>query len=240
MEYPRLSLSTLFPWEKVHHWTRILTFRLDWLTSHLHCPQYFLKCLTLGLLLSWWLYTLVLGFHLLWWLYTVFHWILYRPPKVSSGHTGFLVFVKVFTKKKKSNDSSLGRHSPTNSTKLLPFIHSENVHKASSRDFWTEIQNPLIQNLSTAIQVTYSSLGNEQKANFQIGKTGMTFKQLMNDLWITLIVHPCFLALLLLAWCLCYFSVSCVCCMACLQHWITDNFLASTFHFTTWTHTTSG
>lgn len=162
MEYPRLSLSTLFPWEKVHHWTRILTFRLDWLTSHVHCPQYFLKCLTLGLLLSWWLYTLVLGFHLLWWLYTVFHWILYRPPKVSSGHMGFLVFVKVFTKKKKSNDSSLGRHSSTNSTKLLPFIHSENVHKASSRDFWTEIQNPLTQNLSTAIQVTYSSLGNEK------------------------------------------------------------------------------
>lgn len=92
----------LFPWEKVHHWTRILTFWLDWLTSHLHCPQYFLKCLTLGLLLSWWLYILVLGFHLLWWLYTVFHWILYRPPKVSSGHTGFLVFVKVFTKKKKA------------------------------------------------------------------------------------------------------------------------------------------
>lgn len=98
VKYPSLSLSTLFPWDKVHHWTRILTFWLDWLTSHLHCPQSFLKCLTLEPLLPWWLCTLVLWFHLLWWLYSVFHWILYRPPKVSSGHTGILVFVDDFTK----------------------------------------------------------------------------------------------------------------------------------------------
>lgn len=64
----------------------------------------------------------------------------------------------------------------------------------------------------------------------------------MSDLWITLIMHPCFLASLLLAWCLCYFSVPCVCCVACLQQfpWIIDKFWASTFHFTTWTHTPSG